>query len=65
MDPIVTEYEFIVQGGPRAIMGGTHTQSIIQGGGNIVGSDISTHVLKNPDQVLLECDSFPFNPLKV
>ena len=30
-NPIVTELDFIGQGGPRAISGGTHTQSIIQG----------------------------------
>ena len=31
-NPVVTELDFIGQGGPRAISGGTHTQSIIQGG---------------------------------
>ena len=31
MDPVVTEFDFIGQGGPWAINGGTHTQSIIQG----------------------------------
>ena len=64
MDPIVTEFDFIGQGGPRAISGGTHTQSIIQGGENIVPGDVITHVLTNPDQVSLESDSFAFNPLK-
>ena len=29
MDPVVTEFDFIGQGVPRAISGGTHTQSII------------------------------------
>ena len=64
MDPVVTEFDFIGQGGPWAISGGSHTQSIIQEGGNIVRSDIITHVLTNPDQVSLKCDSFLFNPLK-
>ena len=32
MDPVVTEFDFIGKGGPRAISGVTHTQSIIQGG---------------------------------
>ena len=64
MDPIVTEFDFIGQGGHWAISGGTHTQSIIQGRENMVGSDIITHVLTNPDQVLLESDYFTFNPLK-
>ena len=31
-NPVVTELNFIGQGGPRAISGGTHTQSIIEGG---------------------------------
>ena len=63
-NPVVTELDFIGQGGPWAISGGTHTQSIIQGGENIICSDVITHVLTNPDQVSLECDSFAFNPLK-
>ena len=49
MDPIVKGLGIIGQGGPRAISGGSHTQSIIQGGGNIVHSDVITHVLTNPD----------------
>ena len=32
IDPVVTEFDFIGQGGPWAISRGTHTQSIIQGG---------------------------------
>ena len=31
MDPIVTGFGIIGQGGPRSISGGSHTQSIIQG----------------------------------
>ena len=64
MDPVVTEFDFIGPGGPRAISGGRHTQSIIQGGENIVCSDVITHVLTKPDQVTLESDYFPFDPLK-
>ena len=64
MDPIVTEFNCIGQGGPQAIRGGTHTQSIIRGGENIARNDVITHVLTNPDQVSLECDSFLFNPIK-
>ena len=64
MDPVVTEFDFIGQGGPRAISGGTHTQSIIQGRENIVHSDVITHMLTNPDQVSLESDYFPFDPLQ-
>ena len=62
MDPVVTELDFIRQGRPRAISGGTHTQSIIQGGETIVHGDVINNMLTNPDQVLLESDYFPFNP---
>ena len=54
----------IGQGGPRSIRGGSHTQSIIQGGENIACSDVITHVLTNPDEVTLRTDYFPFKPLK-
>ena len=64
LSKMTTEFDFIGQGGPRDISGGTHTQIIIQGGENIVHSDVITHMLTNPDQVLLESDSFPFNPLQ-
>ena len=64
MDPVVIEFDFIGQGGPPAISGGTHTQSIIQGRENIVHSEVITHMLTNPDQVSLESDSFPFDPLQ-
>ena len=43
MNPVVTELDFIGQGGPRAISGGTHNQSIIQGGENIVHGEVITH----------------------
>ena len=64
MDPIVTEFDFIGQGGPWDIIGGTRTQSIIQGEESILRKDVITHVLTNPDQVFLESDSFLFDPLK-
>ena len=56
MDPVVTEFDFIGQGGTWDISRGTHTQSIIQGRENIVHSDVITHMLTNPDQVSLESD---------
>ena len=62
MNPVVTELDFIGQGGTRAISGGTHTQSIIEGGENIVHGDVITHMLTNPTQVSLGSDSFPFDP---
>ena len=64
MDPVVTEFDFIGQGVPRAISGGSHTQSIIQGVENIVRSDVITHFLMNPDELTLESSYFLFNPLK-
>ena len=62
MDPVVTELNYIGQGGPWAISGVTHTQSIIQGGENIICSDVITHMLTKPTQVSLESDSSPFDP---
>ena len=64
IDPIVTGFGIIGQGGSRAISGGSHTQSIIQGEEKLICSDVITHVLTNPDKLTLESDSFPFNPLK-
>ena len=64
MEPIVTGFGIIGQGGPRNISRGSHTQIIIQGGENIIWSGVITHVLTNPDKLTLESDSFPFNSLK-
>ena len=64
MDPIITGFGIIGQGGSWDISGGRHTQSIIQGGGNIIHSDVITHVLTNPDKVTLGSGSFLFDPLK-
>ena len=64
MDPIVTGFGIIGQGGPRDIRGRIHTQSIIQGGENIICSDVITHVLTNPDELTLKSDYFLFNPRK-
>ena len=65
VNPVVTELDFIGQGGPRAINGGTHNQSIIEGGGNIVHCDAITNMLTIPTQVLLGSDYFPFDPEQV
>ena len=64
MDPIVTGFGIIGHGGSQAIIGGSHIQSIIQGGENIICSDVITHVLTNSGELTIENDSFPFNPLK-
>ena len=64
MEPVVTGIGIIGQGGSRTISGGSHTQSIVQGGGNIIRSNIITHVLTNSGELTLESDSFTFDPLK-
>ena len=64
MDPVVTGLGIIGQGVLWDIIGGNRTQSIIQGGGNIVRSDVITHVLTNQDKVTLITDSLTFDPLK-
>ena len=58
-NPVVTELDFIGQGGPWDNSGGTHTQSIIEGRENIVHADVITHMLTNPTQVSLGSNSFP------
>ena len=59
---IVTELNVIGQGGSRAAIGGTHTQSIIEGRKNIIHGDVITHMITNPRQISLKGDSFPFDP---
>ena len=65
MDPIVTVFGIIGQGGYWAISRGSHTQNIIQGSENMIRRDVITNVLKNSGELTIECDSFPFNPLRV
>ena len=64
MDPVVTGFLIIGQGGSLTISGVSHTQSIVQGGENIICSDVITHVLTNSGELTLESDSFLFDPLK-
>ena len=45
MDPVIKGFGIIGQGGSWTISRGSHTQSIIQGGGKIIRSDVITHVL--------------------
>ena len=52
----------IGQGGSRAVIGGTHTQSIIEGREDIIHGDVITHMITNSSQVSLKSDSFPFDP---
>ena len=64
MDPVLTGIGIIGQGGYQIISGGSHIQSIFQGGGSIICSDVITHVLTNSSEVTLESDSFTLDPLK-
>ena len=61
-NPIVTELNVIGQGVPRAVIEGTHTQSIIEGMEDIIHGDLITHMITNPSQVSLKSYSFPFDP---
>ena len=64
MDPVLTGVGIIGKRGPRTISRGSISQSIIQGGGSIIRSNVITHVLKNSSEMTLERDSFAFDPLK-
>ena len=44
-NPIVTELNVIGQGGPRAVIGGTHSQSTIEGREDIIHGDVITHMI--------------------
>ena len=61
-NPIVAELNLIGQGGSRAVVRGTHTQSIIEGREEIINVDVITHMITNPRQVSLKGDYFPFDP---
>ena len=62
MYPVVTGIGIIRQGVSRDISGVIHTQSIIQGGGNIICRDVITHVLTNSGKLSLDNDSFFVRP---
>ena len=61
-NPIVTELNVIGQGGSWDVIGGTHTQSIIEGREDIIHGDVITYMITNPNQVSLKSDYFPFDP---
>ena len=60
-NPVVTELNVIGQGGSRAVIRGTHTQSIIDEMKGIIHSDILTQLIMNHRQMSLKVDSFPFD----
>ena len=59
-NPVVTELNVIGQGGSRAVIGGTHTQSIIERREDIIHGDVITQLITNHRQMSLKGDSFPF-----
>ena len=63
-DSVVTGVGIIGRGGPRAISGGSITQGMIHGGTSIISSNVITHVFTDYRKMILNSDSFPFNPLK-
>ena len=64
MEPVVTGFCIIGQRGSQTISGGSHTQSIDQGGENIIRSNVITHVLTNSGEFTLKRNSFTFDQLK-
>ena len=60
-NPVVTELNVIGQGGPRAVIEGTHTQSIIDGRKGIIHSDVITQLITKHRKMSLKGNSFPFN----
>ena len=60
-NPVVTELNVIGKGGPGAVVGGTHTQSIIDGSKGIIHSDVITQIITDHSQMSLKGDYFPFD----
>ena len=60
-NPIITELNMIGQVGSQDVVGGTHTQSIIEGRKDIIHGNFITHIITNPRQISLKGDYFPFD----
>ena len=58
---VVTELNVIGQGGPRAVVRGTHIQSIIDRSKGIIHSDVITKIITDHIQMSLKGDYFPFD----
>ena len=59
-NPVVTELNVIGQGVSRAVIGETHTQSIIDGRKGIIHGNVITQLITDHRQMSLKGDSFPF-----
>ena len=57
----VTELNVIGKGGSWSVIGGTHTQSIIDRRKSIIHSGVITQLITNHRQMSLKADSFPFD----
>ena len=64
MNPVLTGVGIIGQGGPWTIIRVSIPQRIVQGGGNIICSNVIMHVLTKYSEMTLKRDSFPFDSLK-
>ena len=60
-NPVVTELNVIGQGGPWAVIRGTHTQSRIYGRKGIIHGDVITQLITDHIQMSLKGDYFPFD----
>ena len=60
-NPDFTELNVIRQGGSRAVIGGTHNQSIIDGRKGIIHSNVITKLITDHEQMSLKGDYFPFD----
>ena len=60
-NPVVMELNVIGQGGSQAVIGGTHTQSIIDRSKGIIHSNVITKLITNHRQMSPKGDSFPFD----
>ena len=60
-NPVVRDLNVIGKGGSRAVIGVTHTQSIIDGRKGIIHSGVITQVITDHSQMSLKGDYFPFD----
>ena len=60
-NPVVTELNVIGQGGSWAVVGGTHTQNIIDGSKGIIHSNVITQIILDHSQMSLKGDYFLFD----
>ena len=62
--PVIAELNIIGQGTPRSTETGIPTQTIVDRTGEVVQSDIMTHLVTELNQMSLKSKSFPFHKKK-